>query len=442
MKKLNRAFCFILAFVLLCFPACGKEEKGKVGAGKEINFEADKYSRVLTSFTANEKGAYIIESPERKKESGTSVVEIPGEAAGEKAYSLIKFIDNVSLKEVVLCNKPGCTHRDSSCNARVMSPFNAVKGGDGVRLPMMNSVGYIFALGGKLYTFDPMGDVTVVEKDGTQHRKLLTVDGKYKIEKAYLYKGKLYLDVRYLPPFDSDREEVYSDKDHNVALLEIDLEKKACKELFAFKVEPETEIIGIYENKAYYFYKSPNKLISAHNQQAVDNEENSHDVRLFSYDLSSGEKAYIKKDIKSYELDNPVLIENSVYYHNRKNAEFIALSLDSGESKAVISDFSGYIEYFSGNTFFDNKLFFIKNNQLAYAYADPPKENETYYIDITTNEVGKVGYTNKSDGGLNVSLRSFRAATDDYYILYGKEGAVAVRKEDFHNNKQNFIPVK
>lgn len=174
-------------------------------------------------------------------------------------------------------------------------------------------------------------------------------------------------------------------------------------------------------------------MASASTQQEVDDAENGHDVRLYACDLATGERVMLREGLKSYELDDVILAQDSIYYHNRQNQALERLHLDSGEVETVLSDLGGYIDFFALNAFVDNKLFFVKDNYLADAFANPAPENESYYVDINTHKAQKIGYyTESSDGTRNI-LRSFTAVTEDFFIFAGgdSENLIAVSKDDF-----------
>lgn len=439
----------VLAFLLIMmmtfsFSGCVGDDKveetqntGTLSASPE-----SRYSFLLRSSFSGEKGVYSIKS-NLNKESGSTVIDISGNSDKEN-YSLITFLDTASWKSVTLCNKPNCSHSDDTCNAYIPSFMSVKEEGGQVRFPTLVGSGYIFGLNEKLYLIDPYGDITVMNEDGTEHQKLLSIDSKYEIVRGFLYNSKVYLNVKFLPPYDKNTEQDFSDEDYYMGLLEIDLQNKSCKELFSFKIELNTSLLGLYENKAYYLYKSPNRLPSGNTQSAVDEVENGHNVKLYTYDLTSCKKEILRDNLKSYEMDDVILAQDSVYYHNRKTKTMERMHLDSGETKTVISDLGGYIDFFTYDTFDDNKLFFIKDNYLADAYASPEPKNETFYVDLENGEVKKVEYICNKNGGTQQNLTGFYAVTDDSFIIYkdDSENLFAISKSDFYKGAENFIPIE
>lgn len=382
-----RKYLLLLLTILMTFSGCGNPPANKPDNGGEEY----KYSTSLSNSASHPKGEYIIESNEKLNESYSIVISIDPSESSDR-FSLIKFIDKETSKETVLCNKPNCAHNDSSCNAYVQSAFSfkpsSTQMGGEVNFSLMMSP-YIFYYNNKLYVIDPFGEVTVMNQDGTSHEKLLAIDSKYMIDSGFLYNGKVYLSVRYLPEFDKSDELEFSDKDHNIALLEIDLQKKSCKELFSSKIELETTFLGLYDDKAYYFYRTPNTLTSAKSQKEVDDEENGHDVKLYCHSLSGG-KEMISENIKSFEMDNVTLYKNGIYYHDRKEQAIKKYNLDTKENETVVENLGGYIDSFYTVANVDDKLFFVKNNSLSDAFADHPKANETFSVDLKTGEMKKV----------------------------------------------------
>lgn len=426
--------------VLICCAGCSYDAdkpQNKIEPTSEEDY--GNYDLELSSSFAVSSGVYSLSSTLNSK---AGAVKIGSES--DNVYSLISFLDTSSWKSVTLCNKPNCSHTNDTCNAYVPSFLSVKEKGGQVRFPTLNGNGYIFGQDGKMYLIDPYGDITEMNEDGTEHQKLLSIDSKYKIVSGFLYNSKVYLNVNFLPSYDKNIEQEFSDEDNYIGLLEIDLQNKSCKELFSFKTELNTTLLGLYENKAYYLYKSPNKLLDGNTQKAVDEEENGHDVRLYTYDLTSGKKEILRDTVKSYEMDDVILAQDSVYYHNRKTQTMERLHLDSGEIETVISELEGYINFFTYNTFDDNKLFFIKDNYLADAYADPKPKNETFYVDLENGEVKRVEYVCNKNDGTQQNLTGFYAVTDDYFI-FDKDNSgnlVAVLKNDFYKGAENFIPIE
>lgn len=426
----------IFASLAGCGGESGSTSEGLAG-------DTDPYSYPLSSVVTSEQGVYRIEMSLPIDDSGQGSMNIGPES--DDNHSLLTFLDTASWKTVTLCNKPNCAHNDNTCNAYVASGLSYREENGETRFPSMGRItaGYLWLRDGKLYLIDPYGDVVSMNPDGTEHEKLLTIDSKYTILSGYLCRGKAYLHVQYLPPYDPNVEQEFSDEDYQLALLEIDLKNKTCTELFSFQNEPETQLLGIYADKAYYFYRSPNQLASASTQQEVDNEENGHDVRLYACDLATGERAMLRENIKSHEMDDVILEQDSIYYHNRQNQALERLHLDSGEVETVLSDLGGYIDFFDSNAFVDNKLFFVKDNYLADAFADPAPVNESYYVDISTHEAKKIDYYTEYSDGTQNCLSSF-TVTQDFFIFAGGDSGnlIAVSKDNFYNNVQNLIPIE
>lgn len=426
--------------VLICCAGCSYDaDKPQNKIEPTSDEDYGNYDLELSSSFAVSSGVYSLSSTLNSKDNA---VKIGSES--DNVYSLISFLDTSSWKSVTLCNKPNCSHSDDTCNAYIPSFMSVKEEGGQVRFPTLNGNGYIFEQDGKMYLIDPYGDVIVMNEDGTEHQKLLSINSKYEIVSGFLYNSKVYLNVNFLPSYDKNIEQEFSDEDNYIGLLEIDLQNKSCKELFSFKTELNTTLLGLYENKAYYLYKSPNKLLDGNTQKAVDEAENGHDVRLYTYDLTSGKKEILRDTVKSYEMDDVILAQDSVYYHNRKTQTMERLHLDSGEIETVISELEGYINFFTYNTFDDNKLFFIKDNYLADAYADPEPKNETFYVDLENGEVKRVEYVCNKNDGTQQNLTGFYAVTDDYFIFNKDNNGnlVAVSKNDFYKGAENFIPIE
>lgn len=376
----------IMSLILTCVVGCsGKPTE----SGKKPNEASEPeqqilYSKLLNSSVEIPLGTYSIESNIDLDENGSYVVST--ESEGEY-YSLLNFTDSKTDAKVVLCNKPSCKHSDSSCNAFVDSRFSTKQEKGQTRMPVLESDGYLFFKSDKLYVIDPFGDFIQMNKDGTEHRRILSLDSKYSVISGFYYNSNVYLYVHYMPTVAGDVETNFSDKDFIVALLEINLETEKCTELFSFKNELDTICLGIYQNKAYFSYRSENTVAVAKTQKEVDNEENCHDIKLYCYDLSAPKREYIVENIKSLEMDDLAFDKNSVYYHNRKAQKIQRLNLDSLKVEVVADGIDGYIEI---RTVDGDKLYYIKDNILADVFSEKPKKYEKFCLDLNTKEISKI----------------------------------------------------
>lgn len=86
-------------------------------------------------------------------------------------------------------------------------------------------------------------------------------------------------------------------------------------------------------------------------------------------------------------MDDIAFDKDAVYYHNRKEEKIIKLNLHTGEKNDVLTDIGGYIEIYTPIE--DNKLYFMKDNQLANAFSSAEQVNEKYYVDLDTGKLNK-----------------------------------------------------
>lgn len=391
MKLLKSVFLLVGVFlIVICITAClnnRKQPNKLVDVTESVSINENhnnEYSKILSSVTSNENGIYSLESANFKDDDSYIITS----EDTEKYFSLLNFIDYKTNKKIILCNKPNCSHNSSVCNAFVESHFSPKEDNGGKKFSLMDFEGFVITYNNKLYVLDPFGDLFVMNKDGSNRTKLLSIDSKYSINNGFLYRDCVYLCVKYLPSYDGNIEQEFSDEDYNIGILRINLKNSKYTEVLSFKTEIETTCLGIYENKVYFYYRSPNKLVSANNQQIVDNEENNHNVSLYYYDLSKAEREYLIKNIKSYEMDDIAFDKGAVYYHNRKEEKIIGLDLKTGEKYDVLTNISGYIEIYTPID--DNKLYFMKDNQLANAFSSEIQINEKYCVDLNTGDVNKV----------------------------------------------------
>ena len=318
------------------------------------------------------------------------------------------FTDAKTGERIVLCNKPNCKHDNDACNAFFSN-------GDSGRRALRG--GAIFALGDKLYVFH---DSTIIQmnEDGTGRSKLMEFPDKYGLVKCYLYGGKVYALVNFwsdAPDFDSSVR--FGEGDQLTAMLEFDIASKTYREIYNAPSENEGQIIGFYNEMPYYLWHTPTGLLSGYNQAALDKEENGKDVIIYSRNLKDGKKTDLLKD-KSFGIGTELFMNgNHIYYHSRREKQLYEYNVLTGNKRVLVNKLAGYVDFFWENSILDNKLFYIMRNNWTNAYANPPKDNDTFYVDLKSGKSTKLDFKTTSTTGRAYNLVVLPEEQGGYFTL-------------------------
>ncbi|MDR3239027.1 MAG: hypothetical protein LBT44_02935 [Clostridiales bacterium] len=431
--KSKTLFAVLLIIVLTVLSACGSNNTSDADSLGESEPSGSKASVSTESPVSGENpsvllgpqwigslGTYFIEDNLVEDPNGSILI---GTQNADGLYTStnyrrvgyqIQFWDDSAETKIVLCNKPNCKHDTADCNA-YLAPGEQTHG-----------FLWIAEINGKVYCVDAENSLFVMDKNGTNRKKLLQFDNKYSLLSAALRDTVVYADVNYIAP--NPENKVYeSDVPMQRALLAINLAAENCKELYSFKQEDNTKFLWLSNEKAVYYYEQPSAVLSEYSQQALDAEENGHKASVFSINLEDG----IRNDIISttaFSL-NPVLLDSdNLYFHSRKDKQIKQIDINNGKETVVAENISGYL-LFPENRLFDGKLLYQADNQRTDAYANPQKVNESYWVDVSTGKSNKITYGISS--GNTAPFYTFVAETSKYFVLANDGDFLRIGKDDF-----------
>jgi hypothetical protein len=399
--------------MVFLFSACGKGDDssstvkpGKTGSSSEVKTETISNWNKLSNSWNGEQGVYTIEPQNLTVVVGGQTMK-SGDS-NSKNYSLVKFFDYKTLATIVLCNKPDCKHDDDSCNAYFATP-NA---------SMISCV--LFGLGDKMYIINS-GTIYSMNEDGTDHEKIIELPQRYTsmgmVSHSFLVGDKVYMETQYFSDvtFDKNGNPPADDNGYRTVLFEIDVKAKTYKQLYEYKTQDSTEWLGIIGGQAYYLYQDSFQELKSHTQAALDEQYNGRTTKVFSKDLTTGNTTDLFSG-KSNEYDQIILRGNFLFYQDRETGEIVRYDSSNGEKKTLVSNISTYIKFLIMDIQ-NNKLFYTIDNHTADAYNKKPKDNETYFVDISTGENTKITYHIPCDNGTTNEFNGFTKETPDYFIL-------------------------
>lgn len=405
MKKI----LILLIITTILFTACSTSSSnrtmtdsantGKVESNGSQTASLENWNKLSMNWNSR-NGVYSIIEPDKLASGGKATMT----AITSSSYLLFTFFDNKNLNSTVLCNKPNCKHNSSTCNA-YCSMKNA--------LPNKS---FLFGLDDKIY-FIAQGVVYVMNEDGTKRSKIMELPQRYTSQStkitAFLIGDKVYLETDYVK---DNKDGDFSDHDNRRTILfVIDVREKTYKQLYEYNTMESSEFLGIIGDKAYYLYQDDYTKLEHHTQAEVDAQENGRNTRIFSRNISNGNKTDIFSG-KSNEYDQVILRENYIFYQNRKNHEIIRYNPANGEKKVLVANINTYIKFLPMDIQ-DNKLFYTIDYYNSDFKNKKPTDNESYYVDIKTGENTKIGYRIPCNNGEKQIFSGFTKETPDYYIL-------------------------
>ena len=394
MKKLFLSI-FISVLLTMILSSCGtysKESEEKSLSNSKGQSNAENY--------AHDSNVPLLLSSEWTGSSG--IYKLVGFDTSQSR--LLHYIDKENNNEFVLCNKPNCKHDSESCNAYFVPSYISYYVDNSLVFEYKNNI------------FVKIGNrIVKMNMDGTDHENVIDIPDKYNLSSAYLRDSLLYIQATAWP--DGNDSNLNDDSPLSI-MLEVDLEDESCRELWSFKYKEEESLLGIYGKYGYYLWHTPTQPLSGYNQEALNAEENNKDVILYSVNMENGEREELIK-ATSFSIDPVVMAGKFIFYHSRKDEKLIQFNVETKESIELVCDLPGYIRFLGkGNdTILNNKLFYIMANDMTDAYADPPKGNDTFYVDLENKTNTKINFRTKKSNGKSENLTTLPEEKDGYYIL-------------------------
>ena len=380
-----------------------------------------------------ENGAYFTKAPVKESQNTDSQLTVSGGgwigfSPGEDTedYILVYITDNNTGKDIVLCNKPNCSHDNADCGA-FLPPEPIPEGGFG--RPLL-ATGFVFIDGENLYAFNGESTIFRMGLDGTGRTESVKIPDKYShIHTAWLYDGKLYA----LGSLIIMRDD-YSGFGVQV-LLEIDYKSGAVREIWQEEaLEPypnkdpkhENTIIGtwgeasgIWEGKMFIknTLNPPLTRTQAGYNEYLDNQ----DVTIYSVDLKTGERVEVFSD-KSVGINLDVWVgvdKNAVAtFHSRRESALIEFNLLTGEKTILTTELPGWINV---NEVLDGKRLLTRDNYTRNYVFDTdglnkaPPNNRLFY-DYVTGKVGEITLMVKANVGNGEPVTVLKEEDGCFYV--------------------------
>ncbi len=245
--------------------------------------------------------------------------------------SHISYYDYASKKELYLCNKPECQHKDETCTAYLYGPA---------------MMGELFTYGDHLYRMETIGfsmnalgereakgpGIIQMDLDGQNRKELYCLENGYQFEHSsfVLADNKLYIPITKTQDIEVKSNEVMqvTTQSH---LCSIDLTNGEMKEVFDMM---DKAIIGVDKRqlimRTMNYSENPQKYLDEKNYQKYDQLMMNAKVNYEIYDMDTKEckKIEVKQD------EDGTYYQHKIYY-TQKSALYV-LDLDTQKVEKMI----------------------------------------------------------------------------------------------------------
>lgn len=306
----------------------------------------------------------------------------------ESVKFTIRYIDYNTNKDVVVCDKPNCTHDDAECNGYYCS------------LSTNNFITCLFTYNDKLYVtyiendtdIAGVSSVTLYEQDysGNNRKALFKTDHEviqdYVISDNVLYYITTYCDKEYMKQFE-DRTDMMS-----LTQEESDgIETHQCSSIWAYDLSTGKNYTVIEKFGEYNSNLGGTGIIPY-----IDhNEENKNDSGFYIYQEIYGENGFERTVYYYYNINDKKLVtdvfpEIADYNLRHSNAQCICnnryyfISRISGEYMQICYDIN-LKEYDIVATCEDIPDVFLMDDKIIYNFSSEVKNSYVYY-DLKSGE--------------------------------------------------------
>ncbi|MBD5550792.1 MAG: hypothetical protein HDQ96_06380 [Lachnospiraceae bacterium] len=334
------------------------------------------------------------------------------------------FFDYHTKQDVIVCNKPNCTHKawyqdtpdEQRCNAYLPDAL----GGCG------------FVLEDSLYMFNAVlatqtSSIVQSGLDRTGQKEIASFENTVIL--PFVVDGEcLYMSgTAILTEKDEDGMESPTGE-NETWLFKLDLQTGEITNLTERKraYSSDLYIVGFYNGKIYYRESYFEKKYDGKNY-----EEAKHQVDWYSYDISADKSEQIYEDQlfqEAYLYENKFISmfgKDGKSMENRyEQFEIAVWDMDTGESQSIVT--ADKLLYYV-----DGKVFYVMEEEESQRY---------YYYDI---EKGKTAEMNR---GFMEYIHVW-GAFGDYFLVTkddpdtGIGDFFVILKKDFYNEKENYIPL-
>ncbi len=328
----------------------------------------------------------------------------------KNGFTLLRFVDYASAKDVVVCNRPECKHKDESCTAYI--PF----GSSGVNpIPVGDKL--ILLYGGNPFNFDVVGNVgaariEVMEQNGANRTIPYVFDGTTSISTG------LGIDKR---SFAKDEQNLYFIAEQILNSSNgVEVKPFLCaynissQQVFMLKeLDSNPRIIGAFADNIVLEYASGIEIVG------TDASSIQAEIEVFSLSSLQGSQ------VATHPYIEHVRCEGNMCYRITQTGDLAAIDLSTGEEKVIAAGIVSPETEFLIEGLQDGKLFLTFTTMRTEANEKGEEiifvDKVLHGVDLQSGTIAELSVPYYEGGNGRVPKKILASAGQDYLCLDSKE---------------------
>lgn len=328
----------------------------------------------------------------------------------KNGFTVLRFVDYASAKDVVVCNRPECKHKDESCTAYI--PF----GSSGVNpIPVGDKL--ILLYGGNPFNFDVVGNVgaariEVMEQNGANRTIPYVFDGTTSISTG------LGIDKR---SFAKDEQNLYFIAEQILKSSNgVEVKPFLCaynissQQVFMLKeLDSNPRIIGAFADNIVLEYAAGIEIVG------TDASSIQAEIEVFSLSSLQGSQ------VATHPYIEHVRCEGNMCYRITQTGDLAAIDLSTGEEKVIAAGIVSPETEFLIEGLQDGKLFLTFTTMRTEANEKGEEiifvDKVLHGVDLQSGTIAELSVPYYEGGNGRVPKKILASAGQDYLCLDSKE---------------------
>lgn len=328
----------------------------------------------------------------------------------KNGFGVLRFVDYASAKDVVVCNRPECKHKDESCTAYI--PF----GSSGVNpIPVGDKL--ILLYRGNPFNFDVVGNVgaariEVMEQNGANRTIPYVFDGTTSISTG------LGIDKR---SFAKDEQNLYFIAEQILNSSNgVEVKPFLCaynissQQVFMLKeLDSNPRIIGAFADNIVLEYAAGIEIVG------TDASSIQAEIEVFSLSSLQGSQ------VATHPYIEHVRCEGNMCYRITQTGDLAAIDLSTGEEKVIAAGIVSPETEFLIEGLQDGKLFLTFTTMRTEANEKGEEiifvDKVLHGVDLQSGTIAELSVPYYEGGNGRVPKKILASAGQDYLCLDSKE---------------------
>ena len=328
----------------------------------------------------------------------------------KNGFGVLRFVDYASAKDVVVCNRPECKHKDESCTAFI--PF----GSSGVNpIPVGDKLILLYA--GNPFNFDVVGNVgaariEVMEQNGANRTIPYVFDGTTSISTG------LGTDKR---SFAKDEQNLYFIAEQILNSSNgVEVKPFLCaynissQQVFMLKeLDSNPRIIGAFADNIVLEYAAGIEHIE------TDTSSIQAEIEVFSLSSLQGSQ------VATHPYIEHVRCEGNMCYRITQTGDLAAIDLSTGEEKVIAAGIVSPETEFSIEGLQDGKLFLTFTTMRTEANEKGEEiifvDKVLHGVDLQSGTIAELSVPYYEGGSGRIPKKILASAGQDYLCLDSTE---------------------